>query len=180
MDANSFYSGLSDFGRGASLIYAILGTFISIILFAIGVYLLFYKVKFSSKYTIQGVITDSRCYENHVRHQGMVKYCDISYSYSVQNVKTNTYSIYTGTGTVQVNNETRYAPGNPITVYYNPKNISESSLSIDAEHYIGWILIGVSVLLVILSWVSYYLARKYKAVAAIEGVGFGLDMLRHY
>jgi len=63
---------------------------------------------------------------------------------------------------------TRYNKGDTVTVYYDPATPDKPELN-PAPKWIGWLIIGLSVLVLIGVWVWVYVTRMSKLAAATGG-----------
>lgn len=64
-----------------------------------------------------------------------------------------------------------YYAGEQITIYVKKGSPTDISLTKDVPNWTGWLLIGLALLIILGSWFWYWASRKWKFVAAAEGVG---------
>lgn len=164
MDVGSeIYSGAAGFGQFWSFIKAVVASLIAVGLVIAGVYILYHKSHL--KQVIGKNLKPSVC-TTQTTKQGPIQMCNTEVSYIVDGkVYKRSFS-----------GNTEYAkPGMDVTVYYNPANPSDAEIE-PIPSWMGWMLIGFAVLLVVGSWAWVWLTRKYKFVAAATGTmdAFGL------
>lgn len=63
-------------------------------------------------------------------------------------------------------NSINYTNDTKITVYYDPNNPNNSSLTKDDYHTVGYILLGVGILILVGSWITLWVVLHYKFAAA--------------
>jgi len=167
--SDKVYSGAAQLGRVWSLIGAVFGTILAILMGGGGVYLLFID---KSKYTASttGTVESATCTQH--QQQNSVSYsCDVQVHYTVDN------HLYVKSETLT--SGTQYSKGMSVTVLYDPQNPANAEIkpALTSKDW-GFILIGVSMLVLLLSWGTYWLTRRYKSFAALEGVNAGASIVR--
>lgn len=155
---NFLYSGVATYGRIRSFLGAIIATLVFVIFFSFAIYLFYKGNTFTDKYSTQAIITSSQCNQTS---------CNITYTYSLKNG--NTDELFQGTATIKMMKKV----GDVIVVYYDPKDHSQSQLTQDNNYVNGTICLVLALLVLIFSWVTFYLTTRYKAFAAVEG-GVGI------
>jgi hypothetical protein len=73
---------------------------------------------------------------------------------------------------------TKYAVGDSMGVYYQPNDAGGASAQ-KTPGFAGYAVIGFAVLVVLLAWGNYYLTRKSKFMAGMEGVGTVRDAVQN-
>jgi len=163
------YTGTAEFGRVWSIISAVMGTVFSILLIIGGIYIIYHKNHLKSD--PNGRVDADPPPECHTIRSGddTTTTCSAYVSY-IANGKDMT-NIKVGTGS------TLYDAGQTITIYYDPATPDKPETD-PAPDSVGWVVIGVGIFMLIGVWVWAYLANKYKAAAAMTGVGQFAHMLR--
>ena len=69
-----------------------------------------------------------------------------------------------------------YAQGDKLDVFYDAKSAHDPSAT-RVPGFAGWVVIGGSILLAILSWVHVLVTRRFKVAAAATGAGHALGAL---
>lgn len=167
----TLYSGAAAYGRFTSMLGAIIMTIIGIGLIIGGIYLMVNKDKHSL--TAKAVITEAQCSQTQttINNKPSISYsCMLTIQYSVSNV------LYTNK--VQANGQHTYNKGEFITVQYTPSDPNDVELKPSISRTtIGAIMIGIALIMMLMSWGSAYLARKYKFAAAFQGIGSGVSTI---
>jgi len=166
---DEIYSGAASFGIAWALIGAIFATIIGIGMIVGGIYILIHKDKLID---IQATITQinggsgpcSKITDNPIQYS-----CSITLEYK--------YNGITYTGVQNYTGNANYYIGEVITIRINPNNPNDISLNNPIPKWIGWILIVFALLIIIGSWFWYWASRKWKFVAAAEGVGGALNII---
>jgi hypothetical protein len=164
---DDIYSGIATFGVVMSDIKAIMGSFIGIILIVVGIGMII-KKSFRTL-TLIGTVKSSNCTEiidsNNIHYN-----CDFTVEYNVEG-KTQTKS-FSNTYSYK-----KYNVNDIITLWYDPDNTSNIDISSDNLHSLGWGILILGVIIIISSIIWAYLANKYKAVAALQGVLTGVNVI---
>ena len=145
------YGGAATVGRVATLVGAIITTLISIGLLIGGIYI----VARPGPKTYQGTIKTAKCTVTF----GNTWDCNITIAY---NGKTQDKVI--------MDSNKKYSVGQKYPV--------KSGTDISIPKFIGWILIGIAVFMVFISWLWYGLTMRYKPLAAVVGAGDVLGAAR--
>jgi hypothetical protein len=151
------YSGAASFGRLWTLLGAVFGTVVGIILVIVGIYIMTHKDK---REEVSAVINVVKCND---------KDCVVNVSYNYKGQQESVDINYTGTRV--------FYPNQKITVYVNPDEPKDALLEKPAPKWMGWIFIGAAVFIVLMSWLWFWFARKYKFVGAMAGVGGALNVM---
>ena len=158
------YTGLATYGLFRALIGAIIGSCIGLLFIFAGVMQLFATPPTMVNATITSInsSTTSACQPTTqtVGNKSSITYnctLGVSFTYSGQ-----TYNVL-----VQYNGTTNYVIGQVIPVYFttDPNNVSLSGIKPSD----GWFLIIIGIGIIVFACAMYYAARKWKAIAAIEG-----------
>jgi ABC-type antimicrobial peptide transport system permease subunit len=170
--ANDAYDGFATLGRVQSMVGLYVIMFICLFPFIIGIVLFIYSIKAKSKYTksVTATLSNVNCNtvttptintnnKNNAPPPPPTTSCNATASYIVNG---KTYAI-NSTWPGAVNNQS-------VTIQYDPSNPADAVNSIPPI-WVGIILVCVSVLIVLFAYFMYWLAARYKAVAAVEGVG---------
>jgi uncharacterized membrane protein len=149
------YDGTAALGRFTGFLSFIFGTIIAIFLVCIGVWLLFRKDKYTGVTT--GVVTAAKC-ESSAKSTD----CNLTVEYTVDSKKLTISSFTSGKKT--------YKNGDTLSVRYDPANPTDASTNTLSSRTVGFILIGVGILIALFSFVYYYMVSNYKIAAAAAGV----------
>jgi hypothetical protein len=164
---DQIYSGSAEFGVIWALIGAIIATIIGVCMIIVGIYIL---VKKSTLQQVSGTVVSVDPPSCGVGSGNPTTYsCNITVSYLVNTTHLQKIIWYSGS--------VIYSPGQSITVYYNPSDPGDASLSGPVPHFIGGILILFGLLIPIGSWFWYYMSRRYKFVAAAEGMAGAYSLI---
>ena len=151
---DSIYTGLSDVGKAKSAIGLIFGIIISIILIAVAIYLFTKNQKDIVNSTAK--VTSSTCSQS-----GKSISCQLGIAYTVDK---KDY-----TGSISTLTSTKYTTGMDVPISYNSKNPLDVTYKQVNDKTVAFILLGVAVLLLLITSVSYYMTSRSKAYAAFEG-----------
>jgi hypothetical protein len=162
------YSGAAEFGRIRAAIGFVVGVIVGTIFIIGGVALIKKKVKLTGK--VQGTVTNHPSCTLHQddQDQSLFKCLDVNIKYTVGD---KDYNI-----TVQTDSSTKYSNNTTMNVYFNPSNPGNGQLLSDDMHVLGWVGLVLGIILVIGSSVQLWLSRKYKFVAAAQGVGGAISI----
>ena len=173
--ASSAYAGTATFGKDYAIIIGSLQILLGIIILCVGIYLIRRKPLYSVpiKFT---VLTNGG--PKTTTTNTVVNGVDTPQI-------TTTYNLV-GTapgckGNVILNNYTENAAiGSVISAYMKPDCIDNiASQSSDSTTVIGWIVLGVGILLILWNIFRIFFVKKYKGVAALQGVAGGKNILSH-
>jgi hypothetical protein len=164
----SAYSGAATFGKIYSIYSGIITLIIGIVLIMIGTYIISPKNHLKST---DGIVLDSNCttstsYDDKGNPQ-QHKSCTSRVKFSIDGVDQPEQNITTSK---------QYADNYPITIYYDPNNISNIEVE-PASKTVGWILISIAILMNIMSWGLVILTQKSKEAAAVYGGAEAVGML---
>jgi hypothetical protein len=157
------YSGAASFGLIYSLIGAIVGTIVGLIMIILGISMLFKKI---STVAVTAKILNVNCNTDQNNKQN----CNINVSYSYNGKDMTGYIQYTG--------NIVYSKDQQVTVYVNNDNPSEVYFESANPKKFGGIMIVIGILIIACGWFWYWLSRKYKFLAAAEGVSGAFNILR--
>lgn len=159
--SNNIYTGAAEYGRFTSTIGMFIGIFIGSIMFIIGLYLLFKK---QDKYeSTIGIISSS---PNCVINRNNMYNCNAQVIYTLNN-KTNTKLFFFSDLQEQL------LSGSSVDLYYKLSDPINTITNIKQTNskVIAVLLFITSIIIILGSWYSYYVAKKYKFAAAGEGFG---------
>lgn len=151
---DAIYTGLSDVGKAKSTIGLIFGIIISIILIAIAIYLFTRNQKDIVNSTAK--VTSSNCSK-----EGKSINCQLQITYTINK------KVYTGS--ISTLTSTKYTTGMDVPISYNSKNPLDVTYRQVNDKTVAFILLGIAVLLLLITSVSYYMTSHSKAYAAFEG-----------
>jgi len=175
---SNLYSGAATVGRVGSTISLYIFSIIGIIFIIGGCYLLYEYYNNNDKHTDEvsaKIISISlpTCANKDFNLIGCS--VDLNYNYKGKDYTVNNF-LYKFNKTIDPNSMV----GKTISVYVNPSNptdISENNAKTDKVFGIVCIVIGI--ILPAFAYLNWWLTRKYKAFAAVEGVETGIGVMRH-
>lgn len=175
---DEIYSGAASFGKIRAIIGTILGTIIGIALIIGGIAAIKHKRIFTRKTIGKSVnsqnppqtIPISNCDSTIVKDNNRQYQCHFIVQYTVENK--NYTKIF------NTNSNTNYSEQTDIVIYYDPTNPENVSLYEDDYKIVGYIFIGLGILLLLSSWIGLWIVYKYKFAAAASGVAGAIDMVR--
>lgn len=164
---SSIYSGAAAYGRGVSWVGAFLASLIGLVLIGIAIFIL---VQRTPTLTVTATVQpNSNCNFNPSSQNYS---CSLNISYTVNGT---TYSNQWTTTTT-----TNYQPGNTIPITINANNPQLIATPPPSwQTWLPWLFIIIGVVIIIIGWVSVYLASKSKLYAAATGVGSALGSGPH-
>lgn len=167
---SKIYSDAAKFGKITTILRAIFGTLLSVVLIIAGIAMINSKGVLTEETTSGVVINSPTCVQQSSNNQIQYQCNSVQVQYTAKDTKQ--YEI-----TFNTTSYTNYTKGlSPITVYYDPTNPKNGSVTSDSKKLPGWIALGIGVVILIGVWISLYLIR-YKVFAAAEGVNTGIGMV---
>jgi len=165
---DQIYSGAASFGLIKALISAIIGTVISVIMIIIGINLMLKKTNTT---WVEGIILNVKCIpaENSFNDKVNTQNCNINVSYEY-NGKQNKNIQYTG--------NLVYTVDQKVIIYINKDNESEIYLDNPSPKSLGVTLLIIGLLILGGVWLMFWLAKRYKFLAAAEGVSGAYNLFR--
>ncbi len=153
-----------------TIIRAVLGTLVSVVLIVVGIVLIRKKGKLTSS-TDSGKVTNTPGCTSQVDNNVTEYQCNnVVVSYVVAGT---TYKI-----TFDATSSTDYrTKTSGITVHYDPTNPKDGNINPDDYTFAGWVTLVIGILIMIIVWTAMILARKYKFFAASEGVATGAGLV---
>jgi len=172
---SNLYSGAAEFGRVNSSISLVICSIIGLIFIIVGFFLLYKYYNDSDKHTYEvsaKILSVSSC-SNNVNLMGCN--IDLSYNYNGKNYTVNNF-LY------EFNKQTNLNSVIDTTtpIYINPSNPSDISQNSDNSYKVGGIIfIVLGIIVPLFSYLNWWLTRKYKTLAAVEGVQSGINIIRN-
>lgn len=164
--ASTIYEDAASLGKFRVSFGLILATIISLVLIGYSVYLLFIRKNPYTETTDATILSSTCNKKTNVRSD-----CRLNINYTINNV------MYLGS--LDVDNQQDYNVNDIIKVYYNPSNpydISLRSKKMDKTLAYTFLLLAAGVFLIALFF--WWLANRYKFLAAGEGVGMVVNTFR--
>lgn len=160
------YKGAAQVGR----IYTTIGLIVGIIVFCVliggGIYFVVKKPIYTD--TVYGKINTVDC-QHHQDEKNNIRYtCTLNVSYIVNDA--------VHTRNFKVDSDTDYKGQQRIEVFYNPLHPDDAIIQKDNSKMMGGIMIGLAILVLLISYFSFYMSRRYQFYAAGRGVGAIVDM----
>jgi len=153
----------ASFGRIMAWMKSILGTFIALILIAIGIFMLTRKNKFSMR--ANGTVTSSKCDTSDPKNLT----CTITFEFTPDKGKV------VASAPMVVNQS--YIKGQNVTVHYEAANPNNFVLNPVPIKWIGGILLVVGLLVLVFVWVWLWVVNKNKTAAVMNGAVEGVGMV---
>jgi cytochrome c oxidase assembly protein Cox11 len=145
---------ISEYGRIESTVSLYIGGIFVLIAFIASIYLIIYEDSHYSNKTT-ATVTKASC--TITKQDGQT--CYISFQYNIDG------KMYKN----QVQSSKSYNKGDTITIYYNTKSPSDSSISVHMLKNIGYIMMVACIIIMAGLFANYYIAKKSKTGAFIEG-----------
>lgn len=158
---NDIYSGAASFGLFYTLIGAIIGTIVGIIMIISGIFMLNKKLNIE---LISGKVLNLNCRPLQNNEQN----CSINISYRYNNLDYTNYIQYTG--------KNIYASNQLIDIYVNKDNATVIYIEDPDTHGQGRILLFSGLFIILAGWIWYWISKKYKFLAAAEGVSGAFNL----
>ena len=156
------YSGTADFGKDYTYITTFITLLICLILLVTGIVFMFKK----SVYTQQATMTITQ--DSVLINDGSSKMSYTTYG-TVDGCKQEPVTVITSDP---------YTSGDKITVYQDPSNACNVADKPVPYKMIGGFMIGFAVIIGGFSLINLYFVKKYKGVAAVEGVAGVFNLFR--
>lgn len=171
---SEIYDDAADLGRIYTTIGLVIAIVIGLILLAVSLYLIFGKNVHTDM--AMAKIKTIVCGTPTVINNNTTRECSTSLSF---NYKEKEYTVddfsYTYSGNVEPNS----LVGTSIKVFIDPNNPTDiSTISKSTDRSMGFILLGISILLVGGAVLHWWLARRSKFLAAAEGAGAGIAAVK--
>ena len=145
-------------GRSIALFRLIIMILFACSLSSSGTTLIFRKRKYTSK--VDGVYDSVECKEKQDENGTRFYECNVNYTYEIDG------TVYTG-----IQNSKRSSiqiqSGEKVTVYYNPDNRTDSTLSPMPGKQIGFGLIALGTCLVLISFIVHQITVKVKGAGTL-------------
>jgi hypothetical protein len=165
---SEIYSGAASFGTVWALIGAIFATVIGTIAIGFGIYLLVRKDN-------RNAFPATVLYINGPGGPPCQKTQDKPVQYSCK--VTIKYSGWADPIDINYTGSEIYYVGEQITIYVKKGDPTDVTLSKSIPNWVGWVCIAGAILVIAFSWFWYWAARRWKFVAAAEGVGGALNIV---
>lgn len=170
---NDLYTGASGVGKIWTLVTAIISTLICLLMFALGIYIIYHKNYLKQ---IEGKIVkssyDCSVVKNTTTNKGSSntsesKTCRFDVQYTVDNKNyTKTFS-----------SSDIYSVDNIVTIWYDPNHPDRSEFN-PASKIVGWFIIGLSFFILFGAWFMVWFTRHNKFIAASVGAGAGMGLIK--
>lgn len=171
---NEIYDDAADLGRTYATISLVISIILGIILLGVSLYLIFGKNAHTDMVMAQ--IKTISCGGPTIINNNTTRNCSTTLTF---NYNGKDYSVTDFSYTYSGNADPNTMIGTSIKVFVDPNNpIDVSTISKSTDKKIGLVLLGISVFLVGGSILHWWLARRYKFMAAAEGTGAGIGAIR--
>jgi hypothetical protein len=171
--AKKLYKGAASLGTFETKMHTYAGYFIGFLLGLFALFLIMRNGKYSGKTTgtIKAINNENICKVKNPDPKNLSYSCSFNLFYTA-NGREQTKEFTNVTTTKQ------YADGQTLTIYFNPNQLDDISLSSDSSKTLGFVLLGVAIFIIFLSWFQYYKVKKFKFLAAEEGVNTIFKMFK--
>lgn len=167
---DELYGDAASFGKFTALVGVIIGTLVGVVMLIIGSVL---AIKHQEPYSeIQANILTSSCIQENENNENYYK-CKITVEYEIKNIKYLPGDLFT-------HDIVQYDPvkNNKITLYYKESDPGHVYLSKQNLRTIGFVLLGIGLVLLVGCWIWFYVTRKFKFAAAAGGIGAAYNIIR--
>jgi PDZ domain-containing secreted protein len=163
------YEGAAQWGRFTTGVDSFFSFIVAGFLFILSLYLLSQKGKITAQTSAKITTEEVDCFQKSKHGKVISSYnCgSVEVEYTIDG------KVYTQIVSI-TNSEKELKFGDDVTIYYDPSNPNTIAVSKDNPQRTGWILLGISVLLVLSSLLHLWLVRRYKWVGAVSGIGWFL------
>lgn len=152
------YSGAADIGRASSILQ-LGGAFVGALIFGgLGIFLITRKQYYSA--SVEARVTKANC-SMHPIQGGQQFNCSLTVEYEIGGKKY--------TGSLQYQGNHAVTSGQTISIEYNPKMPTQIRQKQPSTKLMGWIFFLIGVGILGSSILSYFVTKKYKPYAALEG-----------
>lgn len=171
---NEIYDDAADLGRVYATIGLVIAIILGIILLGVSLYLIFGKNVHTDMVMAQ--ITTISCGAPRIINNNTTRECSTTLTF---NYNGKDYSVTNFSYTYSGNADPNTMIGTSMKLFVDPNNpIDVSTISKSTDKIMGLVLLGISILLVGGSILHWWLARRYKFMAAAEGAGAGIGAIR--
>jgi small-conductance mechanosensitive channel len=161
------YSGSAKFGKISAIISAVFATLFCIIIIGAGVYVI--KLTSTMK-SVEGKVSgNSVCQSVKSSENNTTTDCSTSVTYTVDDVLYEKRYLDT--------HKISYNDNQSITIWYDPNNPNEPKGK-PLSKVVGYLMIIISIIALISSWVWVYITRHSKFAAAAGGTSAAINLLR--
>jgi len=173
--ANDTYSGTADFGKFYAKIVSIFSFVIAVIIILLGIYFLRQPATYPVKvqFTIKTVTPTA------VTTYTTVNGVQTPYTQTFYNLTGTVASC--GTNVIILNNYSSYVIAGQTINAYMQENCGDNIASqySGTSTWLGWIFIIIGILIIIYNIVRILFVKKFKGVAALQGIAGGKNILEH-
>lgn len=177
--AENLYKGTGELGRFYATITLIVSILLFVLLLSLGIVLVRRKTKYS-KYTeatlVRKDLNANTCLQKSVKDDkgnDIITYnCDLTVSYTVDG-KTYEQKLHVGGSSDDLTKKDK------INVYYDPENPTDCSYGTDNSHVLGWVLVGLALLIITGAVIHYYVVNRFRFVASAEGVAQTVNLVKN-
>ncbi len=155
---NNVYDTTATIGRAKSITNVVIGTIIGIVMIVIGIYLI---TKTQNNLVDSTAIVSTSTCTLVTNNKSTTHNCTLGIKYNVNNQQ---YS-----GNISTNDSQPHAENSTVDITYDNTNPNLVTARQMRYRTIGFVLCGVSVLIISSAWLNYYLSNTYKGYAAYQG-----------
>jgi hypothetical protein len=167
---DDLYDGAATFGRFMATVWLVIGTIIGLVLLGISLYLLLTPPKYSEHTTAK--VIEAKCDRVSTGDsRGSANNCNMKIEYTVDDKKiVQDHSVF--------QSSTYYSVGSELKIRYNPDNPEDFTTAVSRKT-VGWILLAIGLVVMVISWVSWWIVTSFKFASASMGAATAYDMVRY-
>lgn len=159
------YSGAAAYGKFQAGLGLVLGTIIGIIMVIVGISLANRAVSLTGK--SEAILSDVVCNQigtrsNDSKNVENVYDCQFNIKYKVNDIEYTKH--------ILTHNSVQHYNSESLTIYYNPDHPDDAQLNSDDTYALGYVLVAGGIVLVLGSWLWFYIATRFKFAAAAGAV----------
>jgi hypothetical protein len=171
---NNIYDGLSDLGLFKADLGMIIGLIIGLILIVLGIYLMVYDedhkyLRITGQITQPNCVKSSTTYDEYGKQTDSYK-CNLNVTYQI-NGKTYSRKIY-------VSGTNNYINDEPISLMVMKDNHEDVQVAYMNRTTLASILFIVSILLIGICYLNFYVTHNYKVFSASQGANTIVSLFR--
>lgn len=166
------YTGGATFGVLWAKIGAVIATIVGLIMLGVGIYLSVRKIdretKIAKVVKIDGTdLPGKTCPFYQTVNKIQTYRCSVTIK--IEGRDDSVDLVYTGSAPLSINS--------PVNVYVKNDNPNDITFDAPIPNYVGYILIGVSIFVILIAWGWVYLTTRYKFIAFASGASGAYDLI---
>jgi TM2 domain-containing membrane protein YozV len=164
---DDIYTDSASYGRFVAWIGVILGTLVSIALIIVAIWLMTKKEKHNAE--VVAVVEEAKCQQvssGSGKSYSSRPECLVQFKYNITDIPYKS--------TINTTDKYYFA-GSKIPIRYDPTNPIDVTTMLKHKT-IGIILLCIGIVLLIVSWLTWYITRRFKFAAAASGIGSAFNI----